>query len=257
MDHKALIIDSPSLQLATPRRSWAFVKSVGWLLWFMLWLPLFTLLGWYFGFETIAEQFFDRDGGAELVRLMPTYLLVIGICGGSLILWSLIQYWRFHGKNQRARSPDLETAALAEMTHSSVAAVQLWQGARRVVAYHDANAKIVSVDINPDALYGKALLAAVAAAEAKEAEVANVAKLAEDHAVQAVAINIADAASDDVNAPVPSATLSTVQPKAREAEKTSEPAPAQSKGRRKQKAKSADIEESSIRTPDGYVDGVA
>jgi biofilm PGA synthesis protein PgaD len=255
MDHKALIIDSPSLQLSTPRRGWAFVKSVGWLLWFMLWLPLFTLLGWYFGFETIAEQFFDRDGGAELVRLLPTYLLVIGICGGSLILWSLIQYWRFHGKNQRARSPDLETAALAEMTHNTIAAVQSWQGARRVVAYHDANAKIVSVDINPDALYGKALLAAVA--EAEEAEVANVAKLVEDHAVQAVAINVADATSAAVNPPVASAALSTVQPNARDAEKTSEPAPAKSKRRRKQKAKSADMEESSILAPDGYVDGVA
>jgi biofilm PGA synthesis protein PgaD len=166
MDHKALIIDSPDLQLAPQRRSWAFVKSVGWLLWFMLWLPLLTLLGWYFGYETVIEQFVDRKGSIELRRLLPTYLLVIGVCGGSLVLWSLIQYWRFHGRNRRNSSPDLATSELAEMTKTSVAAVQSWQGARRVVAYHDANAKIVTVETDPNALYGKALIAAVEAAEA-------------------------------------------------------------------------------------------
>ncbi len=166
MDHKALIIDSPDLQLAAQRRSWAFVKSVGWLLWFMLWLPMFTLLGWYFGYETIIVQFVDRKGSAELVRLLPTYVLVISVCGGSLVIWSLVQYWRFHGRNRRSTSPDLETIALAKMTKNSVEAVQSWQGARRVVAYHDANAKIVTVETNPNALYGKALIAAAQAVEA-------------------------------------------------------------------------------------------
>jgi biofilm PGA synthesis protein PgaD len=173
MDHKALIIDSPDLQLATQRRSWAFVKSVGWLLWFMLWLPLLTLLGWYFGYETIIEQFIDRKGSVELIRLLPTYGLVIGVCGGSLVIWSLIQYWRFHGHNRRSTSPDLDTTALAELTNSSVEAVQSWQNARRVVAYHDANAKIVTVQTDPNALYGKALLAAAEAAETPPSRVTN------------------------------------------------------------------------------------
>jgi poly-beta-1,6-N-acetyl-D-glucosamine biosynthesis protein PgaD len=177
MDHKELIIDSPDLQLATPRRSWAFVKSLGWLLWFMLWLPLLTLLGWYFGYETIVEQFVDRKGSIELVRLLPTYLLVIGVCGGSLVVWSLIEYWRFRRRARRNPIPNMGNQALAEMTHSSVEAVQSWQNARRVVAYHDASAKIVTVDTDPNALYGKALAAAVAAAEAAgaAAEVANAA----------------------------------------------------------------------------------
>ncbi len=168
MDYKALIIDSPDLQLAPQRRSWAFVKSVGWLLWFMLWLPMFTLLGWYFGYETIIVQFVDRKGSVELLRLLPTYVLVISACGGSLVIWSLIQYWRFHGRNRRSTSPDLDTSALAEMTKNSVEAVQSWQGARRVVAYHDANAKIVTVETDPNALYGKALIAATQAVEAMD-----------------------------------------------------------------------------------------
>jgi biofilm PGA synthesis protein PgaD len=166
MNRQELIIDSPDLQLAPQRRSWAFVKSVGWLLWFMLWLPLFTVLGWYFGYTTIIEQFVDRKGSVELLRLLPTYLLVISVCGGSLVIWSLIQYWRFHGRNKRTTSSNLGTSALAEMTKNSVAAVQSWQGARRVVAYHDANAKIVTVETDPNALYGKALIAAAQAADA-------------------------------------------------------------------------------------------
>ncbi|MGL5005263.1 MAG: hypothetical protein ACRDAM_20155, partial [Casimicrobium sp.] len=56
-------------------------------------------------------------------------------------------------------------------TNNSVESVQSWQGARRVVAYHDAKAKIVTVDTDPNALYGKALIAAAEAAEAAQAAV--------------------------------------------------------------------------------------
>jgi poly-beta-1,6-N-acetyl-D-glucosamine biosynthesis protein PgaD len=127
------------------------------------------VLGWYFGYETIVEQFVDRKGGIELARLLPIYLLVIGICGGSLVLWSLIQYWRFHGRNRRSVNKILETQALADFTHNSVEAVQSWQDARRVVAYHDANAHIIAVETDPNALYGKALQAAIAKASDDEA----------------------------------------------------------------------------------------
>ncbi|MGL5004100.1 MAG: poly-beta-1,6-N-acetyl-D-glucosamine biosynthesis protein PgaD, partial [Casimicrobium sp.] len=161
MNHKELIIDSPDLQLPKRRWSWAFVKTLGWILWFSLWLPILTVLGWYMGYETIVEQFVDRKGGSELARLLPTYLLVIGVCGGSLVVWSLIQYWLFHRRGKRTSAiPNLETDALATMTNNSVESVQSWQGARRVVAYHDAKAKIVTVDTDPNALYGKALIAA-------------------------------------------------------------------------------------------------
>jgi biofilm PGA synthesis protein PgaD len=204
MDYHDLIIDSPDLQLASPRRSWAFVKSVGALLWFALWLPLLTVLGWYFGYETIVEQFVDRKGGIELARLLPIYLLVIGICGGSLVLWSLIQYWRFHGRNRRSVNKILETQALADFTHNTVEAVQSWQDARRVVAYHDANAHIIAVETDPSALYGKALQAAIAKASDDEAAMTMATTSASVTATAAAA-----AATTDVPSVTAQATIST------------------------------------------------
>jgi PgaD-like protein len=137
----------------------------------------------------------DRKGGVELARLLPIYLMVIGICGGSLVLWSLIQYWRFHGRNRRSVNKNLETQALADFTNNSVEAVRSWQGARRVVAYHDANAHIVAVETDPGALYGKALQQAIASAEAAKANVV----VADANAA------VADANANDNDVAAPSA----------------------------------------------------
>lgn len=144
---KELIIESPGLQSALPRTLSGFALGAFWMLWFYLWLPLFTLLGWVFSGYSIMDQFWDNYGFIELLRLFPYYLLVIGTSGLVLIGWSLFQYHRFHGKERRKASAALTSQEVAEGLGLTVEQTLGWTDARRMVAHHDGDGRVIAVDL--------------------------------------------------------------------------------------------------------------
>jgi biofilm PGA synthesis protein PgaD len=144
---KALIIESPGLQRPLPRNVWKLVTALFWAAWFWIWLPLLTVIGWAFGINTVFDQFVTRWGYIELLRLLPYYLLVIGVSGVSLVGWSLLQYHRFHGKERRKAFPLVTRAEIATGLGLAEETTAPWAAARRMVAYHDENGRVSWVEI--------------------------------------------------------------------------------------------------------------
>jgi biofilm PGA synthesis protein PgaD len=153
MSHRELIIESPGLQRPLPRNLWKLVTALFWAAWFWIWLPLLTVVGWAFGVNTVFDQFVTRWGYIELLRLLPYYLLVIGVTGVSLVGWSLVQYHRFHGKERRQAFPVVTRADIAKGLGLNEETTVPWAAARRMVAYHDENGRVSWVEIGdvPDA----------------------------------------------------------------------------------------------------------
>jgi biofilm PGA synthesis protein PgaD len=147
---KALIIESPGLQRPLPRSVWALTTVLFWAAWFWLWLPLLSIVGWSFGIYSVFDQFVVRWGYIELLRLLPYYLLVIGVSGLALVGWSLLQYHRFHGKERRKAFPIVTRADIAKGLGLTEETTVPWAFARRMVAHHDESGRVSWVEVGEE-----------------------------------------------------------------------------------------------------------
>jgi len=140
-----LIIERPHLQRPLDRALWASVTWAFWLLWFYLWLPIITVIGWYFGIATSIDQMVERLGYLEFLRLLPAYALVVTLGGALLIGWSYLQYRRFHGRDRRRATPAADAAELASQLGLPAADLATWQHARRLTAFHTGSGQLLDV----------------------------------------------------------------------------------------------------------------
>jgi biofilm PGA synthesis protein PgaD len=144
---RELIIESPGLQRPLPRSAWALATALFWFAWFWLWLPLISVIGWALGIYSGFDQFVERWGYIELLRLLPYYIAVIGTTGLMLVGWSLIQYHRFHGKERRKAFPLVTRADIAKSLGLAESTTLPWVDARRMVAHHDENGRVSWVEM--------------------------------------------------------------------------------------------------------------
>ncbi len=137
-----LVINRPDLQRPLNRALWATVTWVFWLLWIYLWLPVITVIGWYFGVHTGLDQMVERLGYLEFLRALPGYALVVACGGLALIAWSYSQYRKFHGRERRTAIKTVGTGQIAAQLGLSDEALRGWQGGRRLTAFHEPDGRL-------------------------------------------------------------------------------------------------------------------
>ena len=140
-----LVINRPDLQRPVNRALWATVTWVFWILWIYLWLPVITIIGWYFGVHTGLDQMVERLGYLEFLRVLPGYALVVGCGGLTLIAWSYSQYRKFHGRERRTTPKTVGTGQLAAQLGLSDEALRGWQGGRQLTAFHGQDGRLRDV----------------------------------------------------------------------------------------------------------------
>lgn len=105
-DRSQLIIDQPRLQGRTQRVVSGAVTAVAWFVWAYLWLPLVTLVAWYFGVRSFVREVFIPDS-STVVWTGVTYLVVIFLLGVVLLAWSRYNLRRFGGAERRSATAPL------------------------------------------------------------------------------------------------------------------------------------------------------
>ena len=142
-----LIIDARHSQSFTQRSLGRMLTSFFWVVWGYLWLPLLTLMAWAFGVSTAYDHFVIKAGYLEFLRLLPFYLITIGLSSGALLLWSAIQYRRFHGKERRRSAQRVTSEQVAKSLGLDASALKKWTGERLLVAHHDQNGALRHVEV--------------------------------------------------------------------------------------------------------------
>jgi len=84
------------------------------MLWFYLWAPLISFIAWIFGFHVFQYQMIELGGYHEVLRLIYLYAIVVGVMGGSLILWATYNIQRFSGMDRRSFRTPVSTEELAK-----------------------------------------------------------------------------------------------------------------------------------------------
>jgi len=95
------IIDTPKLQSLQLKYTSTIFTLIFWVLWFYLWIPLVTLVGWWFQIDTIQHTMITLNGFHAFLLELPILLTYILILIGLLAVWSSYNYFRFKGLERR------------------------------------------------------------------------------------------------------------------------------------------------------------
>jgi biofilm PGA synthesis protein PgaD len=142
---KEYVIDRPALVSTRERFFWAVLTTAFWLFWVYLWLPLITLLAWYFGVTTFVDHVLSVQGLDQTFRLIVLYLLVVLGLGAVFLGWAALNWYRFRGVDRRRPRPPVDDVGLAGHHTLPPAQMPAWRAAARLVAHHDASGRVVDV----------------------------------------------------------------------------------------------------------------
>ncbi|MDN0084718.1 poly-beta-1,6-N-acetyl-D-glucosamine biosynthesis protein PgaD [Crenobacter sp. SG2305] len=144
--HDGVIIEAEHNLTLMQRLVSMSLTTLLWLFWMYLWMPLISLIGWYFGIQLIYDQMVLREGWYSLIKLLLVYALIVAALSGLLLVWARINYYRFAGRERRRRAPDLSLAVLASDFGLSRATVEAGQASRIAVVYHDETGMIAAIE---------------------------------------------------------------------------------------------------------------
>lgn len=108
-----MIIENSKLQSKTQRSAWLGVTLVLWFAYVYLWLPLISLVAWWFGYQTFKYHMITLNGIVGFRDLLLIYLVVIILLGGLLLCWAKLEQFRFKGKARRNGTIPVSNFALA------------------------------------------------------------------------------------------------------------------------------------------------
>ncbi|WP_404356522.1 poly-beta-1,6-N-acetyl-D-glucosamine biosynthesis protein PgaD [Methylotuvimicrobium sp. KM1] len=146
---KPLIIDSPSLQSLKQKYISAALTFIFWILWFYLWIPVITLLGWWAGADMFYLQMIELGGVELLFQDLAFILKCIALLGGSLAVWAAYNYYRFRNLDRRTPLPNVSNEALARHFGIDPKSLTDLQNAKFITVQFDDNGKIIQSDKMP------------------------------------------------------------------------------------------------------------
>ncbi len=110
---RSLVIHNPSLQSLRQKYVSRVLTFVFWLLWFFLWIPLITLIGWVAGIDIFYLEMIELEGYQEVIAEFSLFLLGVTGIGGLLGIWALYNFQRFKNVERRAAINPVNNQQLA------------------------------------------------------------------------------------------------------------------------------------------------
>lgn len=141
-----LIIERPELQAWQQKAVFGVLTAAFWVAWFFLWLPLITLIGWFFFGYQFHFYMIKLEGYAEFLNVLAIYALVIVGMGGSLILWAMYNHARFRGMDRRKHAPTPSNAEIGAWAKQPAHVITHWQNCNVVTVHHDEKGAIERVE---------------------------------------------------------------------------------------------------------------
>lgn len=140
-----LILNKPHLVAPLTKFVSALVTIVFWGFFVYLWWPLLTLIAGMLGYHTINELTYAADM-LNVRHLTVSYALIVMALSGSLLLWAMVEYFRFRNLNRRRWPQAVEVSDLASYASLPEAELRQLQGERRMVAHHDERGGVMQFD---------------------------------------------------------------------------------------------------------------
>ncbi|WP_394752402.1 poly-beta-1,6-N-acetyl-D-glucosamine biosynthesis protein PgaD [Crenothrix sp.] len=141
---KELIINTPSVLNLKQRSASGFFSFIFWLLWFYLWIPLSTFLGWYLGFDLIHFQIIELKHNAKFIEELYFFAQALTLFGLSFAIWVAYNYYRFRDIERRSQAFHVSTKQLAEHYKVDISKLIEHQASKYVSVSFDEDGNITS-----------------------------------------------------------------------------------------------------------------
>jgi biofilm PGA synthesis protein PgaD len=109
-----LIIEKPELQSNIHRYGWGSVTFIFWMIYIYLWLPLITLVAWWFGAKLFNLHMIQLEGYVGLLNNLGLYSVIIFVISLILIGWAELDRMRFKDKLRRLGNNTVSVAEIAQ-----------------------------------------------------------------------------------------------------------------------------------------------
>lgn len=109
-----MIVENSHLQSKTLKSAWLTVTLLMWFFYVYLWLPLISLVAWWFGYQTFTFHMITLDGITGVKTLLVNYLLFVVILCGALLIWARLEKYRFERKARRSNIEPIGNHSVAK-----------------------------------------------------------------------------------------------------------------------------------------------
>ncbi len=140
-----LIINTPSLQSLWQRYASIIFTFLFWGIWFFLWIPIVTVVAWYFGFSLVYFEMFEMGGYETAIDDFSRFLTVVALLGGSLSVWASYNYFRFRGVDRRAAQKPVTQEEIADFFEIEYLLLKKAKHANLVSVSFDEDGKIIDI----------------------------------------------------------------------------------------------------------------
>ncbi|OEY97630.1 poly-beta-1,6-N-acetyl-D-glucosamine biosynthesis protein PgaD [Acinetobacter qingfengensis] len=128
-------IDNP--KYVTNKLSGYTLQIIGWALWMLICMPLFTLFFWWYEAKTISSYIFIDYDVARYNNLKHIGWAIL-VCGGLLLLWANYNWLRFRKTERRSKFANTRPDIFAENFNlNTQQLIELQESKNIILAYTD------------------------------------------------------------------------------------------------------------------------
>lgn len=130
------ILYRPELQSLGQRTLYSVLTLVAWTVWLYLFVPLLSLLAWWFGIDLFSRYLLEPAEHSHLLTLLQ-YVGFVVLSAVVVVTWSLYNLRRYGGLDRRKPIPPVSDAELRERHHVDADTLAALRRERRVVLHLD------------------------------------------------------------------------------------------------------------------------
>lgn len=109
-----MIIENKQLQSKTVKSAWLSVTLLMWFVYAYLWLPLISLIAWWFGYQTFTFHMVTLDGITGVKTLLADYFLIGVLFCSALLVWARVEKFRFEKRARRSKVEPVKNQSVAQ-----------------------------------------------------------------------------------------------------------------------------------------------
>ena len=121
--------------------------ALGWIIWMWLFLPLLTLLFWWFEGNLVYEQLIVADMPKKPLNLFHL-LGLISIFILCLFLWASYNWYRFHNNEKRLFPTPVESSDVARSFSVNTLDIERLQQAENITLHYSDEGDLKAYDLN-------------------------------------------------------------------------------------------------------------
>lgn len=137
-------IDRPDLQGKRQRGLLGLLNLIGWMIWVYLFVPLFTLLAWLFGYYRV-DHYVIHDAQNDALEQLEILLVMIIFMNLALLAWAMYNYLRFYDNERRSKAANVSNSQIAHFYELDTAQVEAAQQQQLLTFYYDDHGKIIQI----------------------------------------------------------------------------------------------------------------